>query len=99
VQQVGRRIAGAAVEAGAPLVAGVRGEGLLLGVHLHERRAAEVAATALEAGFIVNAVAPDTVRLAPPLILTAEQADSFLAALPGIVAASTVPPTERPQEP
>ncbi|MGN6612141.1 MAG: acetylornithine transaminase [Angustibacter sp.] len=99
VQQVGRRIAAGAVAAGAPLVAGVRGEGLLLGVHLHEPRAAELAAAALEAGFIVNAVAPDTVRLAPPLILTPEQADSFLAALPAVVAAATVPPTERPQEP
>ncbi|KQX63570.1 acetylornithine transaminase [Angustibacter sp. Root456] len=101
VQQVGRRIAAGAVAAGAPLVAGVRGEGLLLGVHLHEPRAAQVASAALEAGFIVNAVAPDTVRLAPPLILTPEQADSFLAALPAIVAAACTddPPADDPQEP
>jgi len=32
--------------------------------------------------FLTNAVQPDAVRLAPPLILTAEQADAFLAALP-----------------
>ncbi|MGN6302588.1 MAG: acetylornithine transaminase [Angustibacter sp.] len=101
VQQVGRRIAAGALAAGAPLVAGVRGEGLLLGVHLHHPRAAEVAAAALEAGFVVNAVAPDTLRLAPPLILTAEQADSFLAALPAIVAAASTddPATDKPQEP
>jgi acetylornithine aminotransferase len=36
--------------------------------------APRVAAAALDAGFIVNAVAPDAIRLAPPLILTAEQA-------------------------
>ena len=36
-------------------------------------------------GFIVNAVTPDALRLAPPLILTADQADSFLAALPAIL--------------
>jgi acetylornithine aminotransferase len=35
----------------------------------------------LEAGFIVNAVTPDTIRLAPPLILKAEQADRFITAL------------------
>jgi acetylornithine/N-succinyldiaminopimelate aminotransferase len=68
-----------------PLVREVRGEGLLLGVVLHRAVAGDVAARALDAGFIVNAVAPDTVRLAPPLVLTAEQADSFTAALPGIL--------------
>ena len=34
-----------------------------------------------DAGFLVNPVQPDVIRLAPPLILTAEQADAFLAAL------------------
>ncbi|HEX3004568.1 MAG TPA: acetylornithine transaminase [Angustibacter sp.] len=100
VQQVGRRITDGAGAAGAPLVADVRGEGLLLGLRLRAPRAAQVAAAALDAGFIVNAVAPDTVRLAPPLVLTAEQADSFLAALPAIVAAcADDPATTNPQEP
>ena len=40
---------------------------------------------ARDAGFIVNPVAPDALRLAPPLILTQEQADTFVAALPGIL--------------
>jgi acetylornithine/N-succinyldiaminopimelate aminotransferase len=35
----------------------------------------------LEAGFLVNAAQPDVIRLAPPLILTAAQADSFLSAM------------------
>ena len=39
------------------------------------------------AGFLVNAVQPDAIRLAPPLILTAEQADAFVAALPAALAA------------
>jgi acetylornithine aminotransferase len=30
-------------------------------------------------------VRPTTIRLAPPLILTAEQADAFAAALPAIL--------------
>ncbi len=66
------------------LVSHVRGEGLLLGVVLREPVAAAVAAAALDAGFVVNAVAPDTVRLAPPLVLTRDQADSFIAALPDL---------------
>ena len=41
--------------------------------------AAAVEAAARQAGFLVNAVQPDAVRLAPPLILTAAQADAFLA--------------------
>jgi len=45
-------------------------------------------AALLEAGFIVNAVAPDALRLAPPLILTAEQAGTFVAALPAALDAA-----------
>lgn len=66
------------------LVSHVRGEGLLLGVVLRRPVAAAFAAAALDAGFVVNAVAPDTVRLAPPLVLTREQADSFTTAVPDL---------------
>ena len=65
-----------------PLVTGVRGAGLLLGVTLRRPAAPALAAALRAAGFLVNPVQPDVVRLAPPLILTAEQADAFLAALP-----------------
>jgi acetylornithine/N-succinyldiaminopimelate aminotransferase len=85
VRAVGAQIAARAVDAGAPLVVGVRGEGLMLGLALSRPLAAEVVARALDVGFVVNAVTPDTVRLVPPLVLTAEQADDFLAALPGII--------------
>jgi acetylornithine aminotransferase len=33
-------------------------------------------------------VQPDAVRIAPPLILTAQQADEYVAALPGILDAA-----------
>jgi acetylornithine/N-succinyldiaminopimelate aminotransferase len=65
----------------------VRGAGLLLGVVLRDRQAAAVSDRAREAGFLVNAVAADTVRLAPPLVLTAEQAQEFVGALPSIIGA------------
>ena len=42
---------------------------------------AQVAAGLRDAGFLVNPVQPDVLRLAPPLILSGEQADAFLTAL------------------
>ncbi|KRE77596.1 acetylornithine transaminase [Arthrobacter sp. Soil763] len=63
----------------------VRGEGLLIGFDLDADVAPAVVTAGLDAGFIINSPGPRTIRLAPPLILTAEQADSFLAALPALL--------------
>jgi len=68
-----------------PRVAEVTGEGLLIGVVLTQPRAAEVTAAALKAGFIVNNATPDRVRLAPPLVLSTDDAEAFLAAWPAIL--------------
>ena len=68
-----------------PLITGVRGRGLLRGVTLAEPVAAQVADAALDAGFIINAPRPDVLRLAPPLIITAEQLDSFTTTLPDLL--------------
>ncbi|HEX5511530.1 MAG TPA: acetylornithine transaminase [Actinomycetales bacterium] len=72
-----------------PLVGSVRGLGLLLAIELTQPVAAHVAKAALDAGFIVNAVATDAVRLAPPLVLSKEQADSFTQALRGLLDTAT----------
>ena len=61
-----------------PGVAEVRGEGLLLGIRLEAEISAEVAAAALEAGFIINPPSPDTIRLAPSLTLATDEAASFV---------------------
>ena len=53
---------------------------------LTEDQAPQVEAAARQAGFLVNAVQPDAIRLAPPLILTEAEADEFVAALPAILA-------------
>ena len=66
----------------------IRGRGLLIGLDLSEPVAAKVSATALERGFIVNDCAPDRIRLAPPLVLTEEQAASFVATWPEILEAA-----------
>jgi acetylornithine aminotransferase len=78
---------------GHPLVATVRGAGLMLGIVLSAPVAAEVETAARAHGFLVNAVAPDVVRLVPPLVLTDTQADSFLSALPDVLDAVSVRPT------
>lgn len=75
-----------------PLVGDVRGAGLLLAVQLTRPVAPQVVAHALDQGFIVNAVAPDAIRLAPPLILTPEQARGVVqmfAALPAFTPGET----------
>jgi acetylornithine aminotransferase len=68
-----------------PRVTDVRGEGLLIGLTLAGERAAAVVQAAQDAGFIVNMPGPDLIRLAPPLVLTADDAAAFLAAWPGIL--------------
>jgi acetylornithine aminotransferase len=70
---------------GHPLIDHVRGRGLLLGVVLTAPRAKDTEQAARDAGFLVNAAAPDVIRLAPPLIITEAQIDGFIAALPGIL--------------
>ncbi len=68
-----------------PLVDYVRGRGLLRGIVLTAPQAKAAETAARDAGFLVNAAAPDVIRLAPPLIITEEQIDGFVSALPGIL--------------
>lgn len=73
-----------------PGVAAVRGRGLLIGFDLEadDGAAPRAVTEARWRGFLINATGPRTLRLAPPLILTAEQAETFLDALPEILAAA-----------
>lgn len=89
VSALGKDLAAGAEALGHPLVSGVRGAGLLLGIGLRKPVSAAVAKAAQEAGYLVNPVAPDTVRLAPPLVLDEQQAHGFLAALPGALDSTT----------
>ncbi|MBI2243994.1 MAG: aminotransferase class III-fold pyridoxal phosphate-dependent enzyme, partial [Nocardioides sp.] len=68
-----------------PRVSEIRGEGLLIGLDLTTDAAAAVVAAAQRAGFIVNNPTPSRIRLAPPLVLTPEDAESFLRAWPAIL--------------
>ena len=81
VQSLGTSLRADLTACGNPLVHTVRGTGLLIAIELTDDVAPALAAAALEAGFIVNPVAPNAIRLAPPLILTAEQGADFVAFL------------------
>ena len=70
---------------GHPLIDYVRGRGLLCGVVLSAEVAKPVEVAAREAGFLINAAAPNVIRLAPPLIISEAQIDDFLGALPGVL--------------
>jgi acetylornithine/N-succinyldiaminopimelate aminotransferase len=72
-----------------PLLAGVRGSGLWLAAVLTEAVAPQVEASARRHGFLVNAVQPDAIRLAPPLILSAAEASEFVAAFAAILDGAT----------
>jgi acetylornithine aminotransferase len=61
-----------------PGVSEVRGRGLLLGIELTTPNAKKVAASMLEAGVIVNAANDQTIRIAPPLIVTSAQIEKFI---------------------
>jgi acetylornithine aminotransferase len=60
-------------------VSEVRGRGLLLGIELTTPIAKKVAASMLEAGIIVNAANDQTIRIAPPLIVTLPQIEKFIS--------------------
>ncbi len=88
VKAVGDTLAGGIAAIGHPLLKGVRGSGLWLAAVLTADRAPAVNAAAQAHGFLVNAVQPDAVRLAPPLILSQQEAQEFLDAFPAILSAA-----------
>ncbi len=58
----------------------VRGRGLLIGIALDGDYAKELAGVLAKNGFLVNAPNPETIRIAPALIVTKVQIDKFIAA-------------------
>jgi acetylornithine/N-succinyldiaminopimelate aminotransferase len=86
-----------AVRIGRSLVAAVTGPGVssvrvigsFVGVDLESGVAAPVVAAAREAGFLINNTSPNTLRLAPPLILEPQDVASFARTWPEILAETT----------
>jgi acetylornithine aminotransferase len=88
-REAGEHLARRVLSLADPRVTGVRGAGLLRAVTLAGPWAAAVAARGRDAGFILNPVAPDALRLAPPLVVTTDQLDLFVDALPTLLDAAT----------
>jgi acetylornithine aminotransferase len=84
VKRVGEHFGAALETIGAPLVSGARGSGLWRAITLADTKAGAIEAAARARGLLVNAVRPDVIRLAPPLILTEDEVDE---AVPLLVAA------------
>ncbi|MBE9375423.1 acetylornithine transaminase [Saccharopolyspora sp. HNM0983] len=93
VQQVGAALVGGVRDLEHPLVAEVRGAGLLVGVGLARPVAPALAAAAQQAGYLINPIKPDAVRLAPPLIVRPEQVAQLLADLPALLDGVPAPET------
>jgi acetylornithine aminotransferase len=69
-----------------PGVSEVRGRGLLLGIELNSPIAKQVATAMLDAGVIVNAANDQTIRIAPPLIVTMPQIEKFIITFKKVMA-------------
>ncbi|MEY3996545.1 MAG: hypothetical protein RL344_888 [Pseudomonadota bacterium] len=67
-------------------VSEIRTHGLMIGVVL-EQPCADIVKAGLAKGLLFNVTAERVIRLLPPLILTAEQADEIIATLSGLVQA------------
>ena len=74
---------------GSPLVAEIRGAGLLLGVGLTEPVANAVSARALDLGLIINAPNDTSIRLAPPLIVGDTEIAEFISLFTSALEASS----------
>lgn len=61
-------------------VENARGRGLLIGVVVKNSKAREIAASLLNAGFLVNAANENVIRLAPAFIVSEKQILNFVAA-------------------
>lgn len=85
VRAMGERFRGGLADIHHSLIREIRGRGLLIGIELTEAVGPYVEQTAREAGFIINAARPQVLRIAPPLVISAEQIDAAVAALPGIL--------------
>jgi acetylornithine/N-succinyldiaminopimelate aminotransferase len=77
-----------------PGVVNVRGRGLLLAAVFDAPVAGEVASAALAAGLVVNAVTPDALRLAPPLLVSEEEMAEAVGILTSVMEA--IPTREVP---
>ncbi len=68
-----------------PQIASVRFSGLWFGIALTKDAASDIVKKAAELGFLINAVKPNVIRLAPPLDISRDDLKIFLDLLPELV--------------
>ena len=85
VKRVGEHLGAGLASIDSPLVSGTRGSGVWRALVLTAAEAGAVEAAARTRGLLVNAVKPDVVRIAPPLIVTESDVDDAVARLRGAV--------------
>jgi acetylornithine aminotransferase len=61
-------------------VIGCRGRGLLIGIHVRDGKAKEIASQLASSGYLVNATSEDVIRIAPAFIITERQIIKFAGA-------------------
>ncbi|MGP4019531.1 acetylornithine transaminase [Saccharopolyspora sp. 5N708] len=88
VERVGKDLVTGLQELDHPLIGEVRGAGLLIAIGLTAPVSAKLAAAAQDAGFLVNPIQPDAIRLCPPLVVRPEQVQRLVAALPALLDAA-----------
>jgi acetylornithine/N-succinyldiaminopimelate aminotransferase len=85
VRSLGERLAGAL--SSVPYVRDVRGRGLMIAIDVEDTDAFELARRALlEQRLVVNATAPGTIRLEPPLVVSEQEIDDAVARLGALAA-------------
>lgn len=89
VRQLGTWLHQAIRQLEIPQVKEVRGRGLWIAIAFDAPIASAVELAALKSGFLVNAVKPDAIRLAPPLVVSQDELRSFVEELRGLVKAAT----------
>lgn len=66
---------------GSPLVTGVRGMGLMLGIAVDPEKRVGLVGALMEKGVLVLTAGTDTIRLLPPLVISYEEINEALAAM------------------
>ena len=67
------------------IISEVRGLGLMIGIQLSEDKAQEMKKKLFENGYLVGNVGSKVIRLLPPLIITREDVDTFIAAFEAVL--------------
>jgi acetylornithine/N-succinyldiaminopimelate aminotransferase len=94
VAAVGQRLRGGLERelAGVSGVKEIRGAGLMLGVEL-DRPCGVLMTRALQAGLLISVTADRTIRLVPPLVITADEIDEIVARLCPLIKGLLTEPT------